>query len=399
MNKYRKYFPIFKNNPKLVYLDSAASTQKPKQVIDRMRIFYEKEYSNIHRGLYELSEAATEAYENARHIVANFLGAEASQVVFTKNTTESLNLIAQTWGRANLKAGDEVLITQMEHHSNLVPWQEICRDSGARLRYLLVDPNTGQLNSADIQSKISKKTKILSITTASNVLGTINHLEPILRRFKNISKKGIAVGDFAQTLAHHPINLRNFDFIAFSGHKMYGPDGIGVLWGRDLNALPHFLVGGGNIESVSQESSTFQVSPWKFEAGTPNIAGALGLAEAIKFIQKIGIEKIVKHEQKLTKYALDQLATIPYLKIYGPNSYKERIGVISFNIAQIHAHDVAQVLADQNIAVRAGHHCAQPLHSILGVPATCRISFGIYNDEKDVDRLVEGLGEVIKLFK
>lgn len=399
MNNYRKYFPIFKNNPKLVYLDSSASTQKPKQVIDRITTFYEKEYTNIHRGLYELSEAATENYENARQVVADFLGVKSEQVVFTRNTTESLNLIAQTWGRANLKAGDEVLITQMEHHSNLVPWQEICRDSGARLKYLKVDPNTGQLNSADIQSKISKKTKILSITATSNVLGTINDLEPILRRFKNISKKGIAVGDFAQTLAHLPINLHNFNFIAFSAHKMYGPDGIGVLWGRDLNALPHFLSGGGNIESVSQESTIYQVSPWKFEAGTPNIAGALGLAEAIKFIQKIGIEKIIKHEQKLTEYAMKKLATIPHLTIYGPKNYQDRIGIIAFNIQRIHAHDVAQVLAEQNIAIRAGHHCAMPLHSILGVPATCRISFGIYNDEDDVDKLVEGLHKVIKLFK
>lgn len=399
MNNYQKNFPIFKNNPGLVFLDSAASTQKPQQVIDRMKIFYEKEYSTVHRGLYHLSEQATGNYEKARQVVANFLPAKPDQIVFTRNTTESINLIAKTWGRANLQKDDEVLITEMEHHSNLVPWQEICRESGARLKYLSVDPASGQLNHADLATKINKKTKILAICHVSNVLGTINDLPTILRHFKKIAKKGIAVGDFAQSVAHLPIDLQNFDFIGFSGHKMYGPDGIGVLYGRDLNALPRFLVGGGNVESVSQYKTNYQISPWKFEAGTPNIAGALGLAEAIKFIQKIGIDQIVRHEQKLTAYALEKLTALPYLKIYGPKNLTDRIGVIAFNIEGIHAHDVAQILADENIAIRAGHHCAMPLHSILGVPATCRASFGIYNDEEDVDRLIQGLEKTIKVLK
>lgn len=398
MNKYKHLFPIFKNNPKLIYLDSAASAQKPKQVIDRIKNFYEKEYSNIHRGLYQLSEQATENYENARQIVANFLGAQGDQIVFTRNTTESINLIAKTWGRANLQKDDEVLISEMEHHSNLVPWQEICRKSGVRLKYLSVDPDSGQLNNADLAIKINQKTKVLAICHVSNVLGTINDLPTILRYFKKIVKKGIAVGDFAQSVAHLPINLTDFDFIAFSGHKMYGSDGIGVLFGQNLNALPHFLVGGGNIQSVSQNSSTFQISPWKFEAGTPNIAGALGLAEAIKFIQSIGIDQIVHHEQKLTAYALEKLTALPYLKIYGSKNLNDRIGVIAFNIRGIHAHDIAQVLADENIAIRAGHHCAMPLHQeVLKVPATCRVSFGIYNDEEDVDQLIQGLKKAIKI--
>lgn len=401
MNKYRQLFPIFKTNPGLVYLDSAATTQKPQEVIDRITRFYQSEYANIHRGLYNLSEEATKNYEEARQTVADFVGRKAEEVIFTRNTTESLNLIALSWGEKNIKRGEEILISEMEHHSNLVPWQLLAKKKQAKLKYIPINKTTGRLNLENIDKLINKKTKILSLTVASNVLGTINREIPILiRRFKKVQKEGIAIGDLAQSIAHLPTAF-DFDFIAFSGHKIYGPDGIGILAGRKalLDALSPIIVGGGNIESVSQDQTIFQVTPYKFEAGTPNIAGALGLTEAIKFIQKIGINKIEQHEQNLTKYALDRLSAIGSLTILGSKNFKDRIGVISFTIDGIHPHDVAQLLADEGVAIRAGHHCAQPLHSILGLTASCRISFGIYNEEEDMDKLVTGLRKVIKIFK
>lgn len=399
---FKKDFPFFSHHPKLTYLDSAATTQKPKSVIKRIEKFYEQENSNIRRGFYKIAEEATANFENARQTVANFIGAEGDEIIFTRNTTESINLIAQTWGRTNLNKGDFILLTEMEHHSNLLPWQEISRERGARLKWIKTDPKDGRLNLTNLNELINQKTKVLALSQASNVLGTVNDLPKIIRLFRQISQKGIVVGDLAQAVPHLPIKIKelDLDFAAFSSHKLYGPLGVGVLFGRRqiLSSLPPFLVGGGNVESVSQKSSIYQITPWKFEAGTPDIAGVLGLEAAIAYLNAIGWQKIQSHEKSLTEYALNQLSQIKDLMIYGPKEIKDRIGVIAFNLEGIHAHDIAQVLAEEGIAVRSGHHCCQPLHqNVLKVPATCRASFGIYNDQEDIDHLIQGLKKAKKI--
>jgi cysteine desulfurase/selenocysteine lyase len=396
-----KEFPIFqlieKGKP-FSYLDNAATTQKPYCVINTINKFYEQYNSNVHRGIYTISQKATEAYENTREIVADFIGASnAHEVVFTSGTTESINLIASSFTALSIKAGDEILISTMEHHSNIVPWQLACKRLGAILKVIPITEK-GEL-STDWPSYLSKKTKLLAITHASNVLGTIN---PIKKIITIAHQKQIPVlVDGAQAIAHLPVDVSdlNCDFYAFSAHKMYGPTGVGILYAKEkwLNAMPPYQSGGEMIINVTFEKTLFANIPYKFEAGTPNIAGVIGLGSAIKFLKTLGFSEIERHEKSLLRYTLDKLSTIPDLQVLG--SPASRIGVIAFTINGIHPHDIASILDTDNVAVRAGHHCAQPLHQRFGLAATTRVSLGVYNTKTHIDRLVEGLLQVKRIFK
>lgn len=394
-SKIKKDFPIFKNHPKLVYLDNAATTQKPKAVIDAIAKHYEKNNANIHRGIYKLSEQATEAYEGARVKVAKFIGAEnPEQIIFTKNATEAINLVAYSYAKS-LKAGDEILLTLMEHHSNIVPWQMIAKEKKLKIKFVDITPD-GELDINDLKKKLNNKTRLFAITHASNVLGTIN---PIQKLMKICHSRGIPVLiDGAQAAPHLPVNVSGLkcDFYAFSGHKMLAPTGIGVLYigKKYLNILPPFLGGGDMIKSVSMHKIEYQNPPMRFEAGTPAIEAAIGLGTAIDYLNKISIPMIQKHEQGLTAYALQKLKKIIGIAVYGQKNPAKRAGVISFNLAGVHPHDLASLLDEQNIAIRAGHHCAMPLHQFLKIPASARISFYIYNTKRDIDILCAALEKI-----
>ena len=397
MNSFKKDFPIFKNNPKLVYLDSASTSQKPKQVIKAISDFYEKENANIHRGIYALSENATKKYILARETIAKFINAETNEIIFTKNTTESINLLSNVLKEILPKGKNEIVLTEMEHHSNLVTWQEFAKKYHFKLKFIPITKNY-ELDYEKAKEIINDKTAILAITHISNVFGTINNIEFLVSLAKE--KKAITIIDAAQSVQHLKINVKKIgcDFLAFSGHKMFGPLGIGVLYGKKelLEKLPPFQFGGGMINSVIYEDATFLDIPEKFEAGTQNIAGAISLAEAIKYIEKIKIEKIERYEKELLDYTLKKLKSIDGIELYLP---KKQSSIISFNLFGIHQHDVAQILSDNKICIRAGHHCCMPLMKKLKTQGTCRISFSIYNTKEDVDKLIEGLKKVKEVFR
>ena len=389
----KKDFPIFSGSD-LVYLDNAATTQKPQSVLDEVDSLYREANANVHRALYSLGSEATERFENSRKKVAKYIGANSEkEIVFTSGTTESINLLARSIGNT-LKPGDEILISEMEHHSNIVPWQMAAQRTGATLKYLSIK-ETGELDISNPEKYFTSNTKIISLTHMSNVLGTINPIKKLSAKAHQVG--AIMIVDGAQGASHLPVDVKELgcDFYAFSGHKMLGPTGIGVLWGKTehLEEMDPFMGGGEMINTVTMESSTWNDIPYKFEAGTPNFAQAVGLGAAIEYLQNIGMDSVAAHEQKLIKYALGKLNQIDGLRIHG--SAKDRGGVISFNTDGIHPHDLAQFLNEDNIAIRVGHHCAQPLLKALGETATARMSFYIYNDESDVDKFCESL-ETIK---
>jgi cysteine desulfurase/selenocysteine lyase len=397
----RAEFPILQQTVRgkpLVYLDNAATSQKPRAVIEAVRRYYEEDNANVHRGVHLLSERATRAYEEARVKVARLVGAaDPREVIFTRGTTESVNLVAQTFGRTRVGAGDEVLVTGMEHHSNIVPWQLLCREKGARLRVVPVT-DAGDLDLGALESLLGPRTRLLAVTQVSNALGTVNPIGEIVALAR---AKGVPVlVDGAQGVPHlgFDVGAAGADFYAFSGHKMYGPTGIGVLWGKreHLDAMPPWQGGGDMILSVTFEETTYNALPYKFEAGTPHIAGAVGLGAAVDWIRGVGLEAIAAHEHDLVAYAVEALAAVPELRFFG--TPRERAGAVSFLLGDVHPHDMATILDRQGIAIRAGHHCAQPLMKRFGVAATARASFGAYNTREDVDALVRGLHAVRKVF-
>ena len=400
--KIRKDFPIFtrtiRDGKKLVYLDSGATSQKPQSVIDAEVNFYSKNNAAAHRGAHQLAEEATEAMESARQIVADFLGGEVDEIVFTKSATESLNLLAYSYTSLITK-DDSIVVTEMEHHANLIPWQQLAERTGATLKWFEVDTD-GRLDLSSIDAVITEDTKIVALTHQSNILGTINPLEAIVARAHEVG--AVVILDACQSVPHMPINVAdlNIDFLAFSGHKAVGPTGVGVLWGRSelLEMLPPFLFGGSMIETVTMTSATWAPAPRKFEAGVPNMAQIVGLGAALNYLSTIGMEKIYLHEVKLGAYLIERLSSIEGLRIIGPQHMESRGGTVSFTFGDIHPHDLGQYLDSQGIAVRTGHHCAWPLTRKLGVPATTRASLYFYNDESDVDALVDGIIGAKKYF-
>ena len=402
IEEIRKEFPFLnlKSNGKpIVYLDNGATTQKPREIIDNIKNFYESENGNPHRGAHYLAMKSTEVYEDARQKIADFIGArKASEVVFLRNATEALNLLAYSYGLNNLKEGDEIVISIMEHHSNLVPWQEVCKKTGAKLKFLYVDDDM-QIPFSEIEEKVTKNTKILSITGASNVVGTNPDIEKIVKYTRENSDAKIIL-DGAQLVPHRKVNVSELDvdFMAFSGHKMYSALGIGVLYGKEelLNKMDVFLTGGDMIEYVYEDHTTFLDAPQRFEAGTANVEGAVNLAAAIDFINKYGMERIDDYERFLTDYCYSKLKGLDYLEVY-TTSDKNRAPVISFNFKEAHPHDVASILDTYGIAIRSGHHCAQPLHRYLGSNFSCRASFAIYNTVEEIDYFVEHLEDVRRI--
>jgi cysteine desulfurase/selenocysteine lyase len=402
-------FPILsrkiRDGKRLVYLDSGATSQKPNIVIDAESNFYRLHNAAVHRGAHQLAEEATDAYEGAREIVAQFLNASVDEIVFTKNATESLNLISYAMGNAapgnrfHLKAGDSIVVTEMEHHANLIPWQQLAARTGATLKWFTVTDD-GRLDLSQINSMIDEKTKVVALTHQSNVLGTINPLEAITKRAHEVG--AVVVLDACQSVPHMKTDVKalDIDFLAFSGHKAVGPTGIGVFWGRSelLADLPPFLTGGSMIENVTMESATWAPAPKKFEAGVPNMAQAVGLGTALTYLTKIGMDNIHQHEIALTKYLLEGLSAITDLRIIGPKTTELRGGVVSFTLGDIHPHDLGQYLDSQGIAVRTGHHCAWPLTRKLGVPATTRASVYLYNTTDDLDALIVGVQGAQKYF-
>jgi len=394
----RKDFPLLSRKVRgkpLTYLDNAATSQKPQAVINKITEFYQQYNANVHRAIYAIGEQATLEYESAREKVARFINAwDTNSVVFTKGTTESINLVAYSWGRHNLGPGDEILITEMEHHSNIIPWQLAARATGATLRYIPIRQN-GTLTLDDPGEYFTDKTKLVALIHQSNVFGTINPVREIARLAKDVN--ALVLVDAAQSVPHSPVDVRALgcDFLAFSGHKMLGPSGVGVLCARPelLAAMEPFMGGGEMINSVTMEESTWNEPPWKFEAGTPNIAQAIGLGAAIDYLETISIDAIEEHERALTQYALDTLSAIPEVTIYG--SEVNRGGLVSFNVENVHPHDLAQILDQKGIAIRAGHHCAQPIMQKLDVPATARASFYLYNTPAEIDVLCDGIMESI----
>ena len=401
--RLRGDFPILErevNGKRLVYLDNAATTQKPRQVIDALTRYYTTSNANIHRGIHTLAVEATEQYEGVRAKVARHLGAgSADSIVFTRNTTESINLVARAWGDANVGEGDEVVLTVMEHHSNIVPWQLLARRTGATLRYAGITPS-GELDLHELRSLIGPKTRLVSVMHASNVLGTINPVGEIAEIAR--SAGALTLVDGAQSAPHMPVNVETLgcDFFAFSAHKMLGPTGVGVLWARDglLAEMEPFLGGGEMISVVREAESSWADIPHKFEAGTPNIADVIAFGAALDYLDGLGMSNVRAHEMELTQYALDRLGALPGVNVHGPNDVGRRGGAVSFTMEDAHPHDVSTILDGDGIAIRAGHHCAQLLMRALGVPATSRASFYVYNTMDEVDALVEGLEHVRSIF-
>lgn len=397
----RKDFPILNqivNDEPLVYLDNAATTQKPTQVLEAIAAYYAKDNANVHRGVHTLAERATAAYEAARERVRSFIhAASTKEVLFTRGTTTGLNWVAR-YAESVLQPGDEVLISVMEHHSNIIPWQEACKKTGARLIYAYL--KDGMLDLADFRSKLTEKTRFVALAHVSNVLGVVNPIKEIAELVHQAN--ALLVVDGAQSVPHMKIDVQDLDvdFFAFSGHKMLGPTGIGVLYGKEelLEQMSPVEFGGEMIDFVYEQEATWKELPWKFEAGTPNIAGAIGLAVAIDYLDKIGMETVHQYEQELIAYVFPKLQAVEGLTIYGSEDLTQRSGVISFNLAGLHPHDVATALDYEGVAVRAGHHCAQPLLSYLGVAATVRASFYLYNTKADCDKLVEALQKTKEFF-
>ncbi len=398
----RAQFPILEVSVRgkpLIYLDNAATSQKPKNVIDSIVRYYQRENANVHRGIHYLSEKITEKYEEVRSKVARFLGAKVDcEIVFTKGTTDGINLIAQAYARPQLKPGDEVLITQMEHHSNLIPWQVVCQQTGATLKYIPITEE-GTLDLSQIEQLITEKTKIVSIVHVSNVLGTVNPISEIAKKVHEVG--AVLVVDGAQSAPHIPINVQelNCDFFVCSGHKMYAPTGTGILYGRAplLESIEPYQTGGSMILRVTFEKTEYAHTPQKFEAGTPNIEGVIGLGSAIDFLQSVGMKEICHYESALVRYAYDRLSQITGVHILGPK--EPRAGVVSFTMDCAHPHDIGQILDEEGIAIRAGHHCAQPIMDRYGLSSTARASFAVYNTVDEIDRLVEGIYKVQEIFQ
>ncbi len=384
----------------LIYLDSAATAQRPNAVLDAVRDFYERDNANVHRGLYELSRRATESFEAAREVVARFVGAaEPAELVWTRGTTEAINLVALTWGWANLREGDEIVVTMLEHHSNLVPWQLVAQRTGAKLRRVDID-DEGRLRLDQLDELLGERTRLVAVGHVSNALGTINPVREIVERAKAVGAKVLVDG--AQGAPHHKVDVQALgcDFYALSGHKMGAPMGIGALWARRelLEEMPPWQGGGEMIETVELEHSTWAAVPHKFEAGTPNVAGAVGMAAAAEYIESLGYDAIAAHERALVRYGLERLSAVEGLRLFGPEDPEERTAVFSFALEGVHPHDVATILDAEGIAVRAGHHCTQPLMQRLGVPATTRASCWVYNTTDELDRLAEGLEAARRIF-
>ncbi len=433
VQKIRKDFPILARkiyDKPLVYFDNAATSQKPKQVIAAISNYYEQHNANVHRGVHKLSEEATALYEEARKKVANFVNAgDSRQIVFTKNATEAINLVAYSWGRKNIKKGDEILLTEMEHHSNLVPWQILAREVGATLKFIPINENgelkiknrsLRALRSNELEELITQKTKLVALTHVSNVLGTINPVKRIIEDIKHLDSRIKILVDGAQAVPHMPVSIQHIkpDFYVFTGHKMLGPTGIGILYAKKelLEEMEPFLAGGEMILSVTYENSAWNYIPWKFEAGTPDIAGAIGLGAAVDYLSKIGMKNIREHEKELTTYALEKLTRIKNLETYGPKEIEkrgdptsqarlaERAGVVSFNIVKngkvaVHPHDLSSILDTEGIATRSGYHCAEPLCRKLEIPGATRVSFYIYNTKDEVDKLIPAIEKAKKIFK
>ncbi|MBE3578228.1 MAG: cysteine desulfurase [Limnochordales bacterium] len=400
----RNDFPILArqvHGKPLVYLDSAATSQKPRQVLETLREYYEEYNSNVHRGIHALAEKATERYEAARERVARFIGAAGPQnIIFTRNTTEAINLVAYAWARPRLHEGDEILLTPMEHHSNLIPWQLVARSTGARLRYVQLTPD-GRIDWTSFLALLGPKTRLVAVTHVSNVLGTINPVREMVAAAHRVG--ALVLVDGAQSVPHMPVDVRELDcdFLAFSGHKMLAPTGIGVLYGKEevLEEMEPFLGGGEMIGEVTLESATWRELPWKFEAGTPNIAGAIALAAACDYLDALGREEVYRHGLELAEYALRRLQEIDGVTLYGPGPGVARGALVAFTMKGIHPHDISTILDQDGIAIRAGHHCAQPLHRWLNVPATARASFYIYNTCGDIDSLVQSLYRAREYFE
>jgi len=397
---YKKDFPLIENKD-ITYLDSGATTQKPIQVIEAIENFYKKYNANPHRGAYSLSMDATEIYENTRTKISKFINARyREEIIFSKNATESLNLIAYSYGLDNLKNNDEIVLSIMEHHSNLVPWQNVAKKTGAKLNYMYINDEF-ELSDEEIENKITDKTKVVGITHVSNVLGTVNNIEKII---KYAHKKGaVVIVDASQSIPHMKIDVQKLDadFLVFSGHKMLAPLGIGVLYGKKeiLNDMNPFLMGGDMIEYVHEQTTTYAPLPNKFEAGTQNVEGVIGLGTAIDYIENIGYDKIQEIEAEVVNYAKQELSKLDYIKLYITPNEKNHSSVISFNIKGVHPHDVASILDNYGVCVRSGNHCAQPLLRYIGIDSTCRASFYFYNTKEDVDKLVDALHKAYNMFE
>lgn len=404
VDKIRADFPILSreiNGHPLVYFDSAASSQKPRQVIQTLVEYYERHHANVHRGMHTLAAEATDLYETARGKVARFIGGvDSSTIIFTRNATEAINLVAYTWGEQNISSGDEILISEMEHHANIVPWVRLCEKTGAKLKTIPLSADYG-LDLSEIDNLITKKTKLVALTRMSNALGTINDVAPIFKKAHSVG--AVTLLDAAQSAPHMPtdVNELDCDFLALSGHKALGPTGAGILYGKAelLDSMPPFLGGGEMIELVTFEKVTYNLVPHKFEAGTPSIADVVGFGAAIDYLMNLGMENIREHEKEITAYALKKLSQFDWLTVYGPADIDKRGSAISFTIEGAHPHDIAQHLDSYGFAVRAGHHCAQPLMKVLGVTATTRASFYIYNTPDEIDRMCEALVEARDFFK
>lgn len=397
---FKKDFPIFENRD-ISYLDSGATSQKPQYVINAVEEFYKKFNANPHRGAYSLSIEATEQYENTREKIAKFINARnKEEIIFSKNASESLNLIAYSYGLSNLKQNDEVVLSIMEHHSNLVPWQFVTKQTNSILKYMYIN-NEFELSKEEIESKITDKTKVVGITHISNVLGTINNVKEII---KYAHKKGaIVIVDASQSIPHTKVDVQDLDadFLVFSGHKMFAPLGIGVLYGKKelLNKMPPFLMGGDMIEYVYEQNTTYVPLPNKFEAGTQNVEGVVGLGAAIDYIESIGYKTINKVEQEVTEYAVNELYKLNFIEMYVTPNKQNHSSVVSFNVKRVHPHDVASILDVNGVCIRSGNHCAQPLLRYMGMDSTCRASFSIYNTKEDVDKLVDALNKTYKMFE
>jgi cysteine desulfurase/selenocysteine lyase len=400
----QKDFPILQhpiNGKRLVYLDNASTTQKPQVVIDALVNYYSSMNANIHRGVHTLSERSTDAFENTRTKVAQFIHArESSEIVFTRGTTEAINLVASTWGETNIQEGDVIVVTQLEHHSNLVPWQQLVKRKKAELRIIPITDD-GFLDFTDIDTLLAGSVKLVAITQMSNVLGVQTPLKFIIQKAQSVGAKVLV--DAAQGMLHLGLNVQDLDidFAAFSSHKMFGPTGVGVLWARKeiLDTMPPYQFGGDMVKEVFPLEASWNDVPWKFEAGTPNIADVVAFASAIEYLEQFSFDEIQEHDQKLYAYARNKLRDFPQLKLLGPEDVLRAGGAISFVIDGVHPHDIGSILNDSGVAVRSGHHCAQPLMQRLHVPATARMSFTIYNDEDDIDAAVEALKNVFAIFK
>lgn len=402
-------FPILKRtvtdkNTPVVYLDSGATSQKPKEVLDALQNYYERTNSNVHRGAHTLSREATSAYEAARDKVANFVNARSrNEIVFTSGATEAINLVAQSYGRDKLEAGDEIVLTVAEHHANFVPWQILAQEKNLKLRFVHLDPETGGIDLSELEGYLNEKTKIVAFQHVSNVLACINPVKEIVEKVRSKAPNSVVVLDACQSLPHMAVDVQDLgvDFLAASGHKMCGPTGIGFLWGKEnlLNDMPPWKSGGEMIDQVTLESVTFQAAPGRFEAGTPAIAQAIGLGAAIDYLQKIGMKEIELYEHELAEYLYDQLQTVPGLTLFGPKNPKKRAALCAFQHESVHPSDLSTFLDIDGVAVRAGHHCCQPLHTELGVPSSARASCYFYNTNEDIDALVSSLKRTISFFE